>query len=141
MCPLTTVLTLHRAQTAISRRLDASLGNGIGATDLAVLTKLRDAPENKLRRIDLARALSLTPSGITRLLLPLEKIGLVTRESNPEDARVAYATLTDAGRIMTDEATVQGDLIATEWLACLEADEVEQLAIIVDKLVAERTVR
>lgn len=134
---LETVLTLHRAQTAISRRLDAALGNGIGATDLAVLTTLRDAPEQKLRRVDLARAMALTPSGITRLLLPLEKIGLVTRESNPEDARVAFAMLTDAGRTVVDEATVQGELIAAEWLGRLEPSEITQLSEIVKKLAAE----
>jgi DNA-binding MarR family transcriptional regulator len=53
-----------------------------------------------LRRVDLAAAVGLSPSGVTRALAPLERRGLVARQPNPRDARVAFASLTDAGRVL-----------------------------------------
>jgi DNA-binding MarR family transcriptional regulator len=51
-----------------------------------------------LKRVELARTLLLTPSGITRLLRGLEDAGLVERATCQTDLRVTYAQLTDAGR-------------------------------------------
>jgi DNA-binding MarR family transcriptional regulator len=56
-----------------------------------------------MRRVDLAQALGLSASGVTRGLIPLERIGLVVREPDPRDARVAYAALTPTGRERLDE--------------------------------------
>lgn len=76
----------------MSRRFDAGLG-GISLNECIILSSLLQAPENKMRRIDLAEKIGFTPSGITRLLLPMEKIGLVFREKNEHDARVSYVIL------------------------------------------------
>ena len=46
----------------------------------------------------------MTTSGVARQLGPLERIGLVGRESNPRDARLALVTLTDTGRRIAGEA-------------------------------------
>lgn len=50
----------------------------------------------------------MTPNFVaisTRLLIPLEKIGLVARERDARDARVGYAVLTKAGeRVLKDAA-------------------------------------
>ncbi|MDZ7871614.1 MAG: MarR family transcriptional regulator [Rheinheimera sp.] len=48
------------------------------------------------RRSDLVELVGLSPSGITRLLLPLEKIGRVEKERNPRDARVSLVILSEA---------------------------------------------
>jgi DNA-binding MarR family transcriptional regulator len=58
---------------------------------------LSRADEEGMRRIDLANALQLSPSGITRLLDRLEDQGLVGKGACKEDARVSYAILTEAG--------------------------------------------
>ena len=58
-----------------------------------------------MRRIDLAESLQLTPSGVTRLLDGLERVGLVEKASCPSDARVTYAVLTDAGRAKLEQAS------------------------------------
>lgn len=57
-----------------------------------------------MRRNELAERVGLSPSGITRLLNPLEKIGLVEKESNPRDARVSLVTLSGSGRQVFEEA-------------------------------------
>ena len=102
---LETAIALQRAQAAIARRLDGDLGSrhGVSLTDFTVLVNLAGAPGGRLRRVDLADALGLTPSGVTRGLAPLERIGLVERETDPRDARVAYAKITDTGRARLKE--------------------------------------
>jgi DNA-binding MarR family transcriptional regulator len=62
---------------------------------LLVLSRAEDA---RMKRVELARRLMLTPSGITRLLEGLEQEGLVRRTTCPTDLRVAYAELTPDGR-------------------------------------------
>lgn len=101
-------LRMARAWAALSRRLDNSLGSlhGISFADYQLLLSLHRAPGGRLRRVDLAEKLGLTASGVTRSLLPLEKIGLVGRQSDPRDARVGYATITPAGSELVLNASV-----------------------------------
>ena len=93
-------LKLVRVQTALVKRFDARLSglHGVSFADLMVLIQLGRAQGGRMRRVDLAQALGLSASGVTRGLVPLERIGLVVREPDPRDARVAYAALTATGR-------------------------------------------
>ncbi|MFI6155459.1 MarR family winged helix-turn-helix transcriptional regulator [Kitasatospora sp. NPDC051170] len=98
--PLDTALRLVRAQAALVKRFDSTLGglHGVSLSDFTLLLHLGQAPGGRMRRVDLAEALGLTASGVTRGLAPLERIGLVSREAAARDARVAYAALTPTGR-------------------------------------------
>ena len=49
---------------------------------------------------ELARAVVLSRSGLTRLVDRLENAGLLCREPDPSDRRGAFAVLTDEGRDM-----------------------------------------
>jgi DNA-binding MarR family transcriptional regulator len=93
-------IRLLRAHAALSRRMDASLrdAHGLSLREYEVLLTLSDAPEGRLRRVDLASRVLLTQGGVTRLLVPLERAGLVARAASESDRRVAYAELTPAGR-------------------------------------------
>lgn len=90
---------LLRGHASARRRLSADLSreHGLSVTDYEALLLLSRADEARLRRIDLAGSLSLTQSGVTRLLDGLESAGLVEKGACPEDARVTYAVLTEAG--------------------------------------------
>jgi DNA-binding MarR family transcriptional regulator len=66
--------------------------------DYEVLLHLSHADDRRLRRVDLAQRVLLTPSGITRLLEGLEREGYVERATCDSDARVTYAQLTDEGQ-------------------------------------------
>jgi DNA-binding MarR family transcriptional regulator len=90
---------LLRAHAALTRRFSAELLNEHGLTlnDYEVLLHLAHAPERRLRRVDLAERVLLTPSGITRLLGGLERAGYVERAGCQSGARVTYAVLTDEG--------------------------------------------
>jgi DNA-binding MarR family transcriptional regulator len=88
-----------RAHAAVTRQLSARLEatHGLTLSDYDVLVQLYYAPERSLRRVDIARAVLLTASGITRLLDGLERAGWVEKRACASDARVSYAVLTDAG--------------------------------------------
>jgi len=101
--PLSLLSAITRASAVVSRRFSS---HGLSFTDFMILQKIDSAPGQKLRRIDLAEELGLTASGITRLLLPLEKLGIVKRLTDDADARARFATLTKAGKNMLEEATV-----------------------------------
>lgn len=111
-------LRLARAQATLVRRLDQVLGgyHGISFSDFMLLHYLNRAPGGRLRRVDLAERQGLTASGVTRTLLPLEKIGLVERQQDPRDARVAYAAITATGREMLTNATTVADQISKDLL-------------------------
>jgi DNA-binding MarR family transcriptional regulator len=69
------------------------------------LLRLSRAKNSRMRRVDLARALLLTPSGVTRLLSRLEQAGFVAKGSSDRDARVSSVLITHRGRARLAEAT------------------------------------
>ena len=125
MSVLEEFLGIRRAVALWESRVDAELGaiHGLGLSDFAALHHLAEAPNRRLRRVDLARRLALTPSGVTRLLGPLERRGIVTRESNDHDARATYAVLTRAGHALVKNATSTIEGIAERILGSLDAKD------------------
>lgn len=109
-------LNMAKIHAVVTRRFDASL-NGLSLTDFLILHHLSLALDEKMRRIDLAEAIGLTASGVTRLLAPMEKIGLVKREKNAQDARVSYVTLAPGGKRKLSETLEYAELLAQEILA------------------------
>ena len=95
-----------RAHAAVTRELSTRLEgqHGLTLSDFDVLVQLSHAPEGALRRVDLARSVLLSPSGITRLLDGLERCGWVEKRRCDSDARVTYAALTEAGRAKLEAA-------------------------------------
>ena len=81
------------------RELNAQLikEHGLTFSDYDVLIRLSHAPERRMRRVDLAGSVLISPSGITRLLEGLERCGYVERAECETDRRVVYAVLTDSG--------------------------------------------
>ncbi len=96
------LFSLYRANAIINRRL---AGHGLDFNDFMILYHLNSAPEKKLRRIDLANKLGFTASGVTRLLLPLEKLGIIKRAEGDDDNRARFASLTRAGEELLHDAT------------------------------------
>jgi DNA-binding MarR family transcriptional regulator len=88
-----------RAHAAVTRELSARLesSHGLTLSDFDVLVQLFHADGHRLRRVDLARQVLLTASGITRLLDGLERAGWVEKARCESDQRVTYAVLTEAG--------------------------------------------
>ena len=92
-------LTTH---ATLVERIEAELA----ANDLPplawydVLWELEKADDGKLRMHEIAHAVVLSRSNLTRLIDRLEHAGLTTRERCADDRRGAYAAITPAGREM-----------------------------------------
>lgn len=103
----TLALAFAAAWNRLERRLDHSLGaiRGISLAEYRLLRALGDAPGAQSSRVDLAQAVGLTPSGVTRALRPMEKLGIVSTVKSKRDARLAIAALTPAGREVLNDAS------------------------------------
>jgi DNA-binding MarR family transcriptional regulator len=120
---LDTLFDLSLARTQLARDVDHPLSaHSISLADLAILRELRLEPTRKLRRSELAQRLGVTPSGIARQVAPLERIGLVARESHDRDARLALVVLTDTGTQIVDDALVTAEAAADRALAARWSD-------------------
>lgn len=123
------------AGSRISRRLEHTFSlHGISFTEFRVLHHLASAPGECMRRVELAEAVALTPSGVTRLLNPMEKIHLVEKEKNPRDARVSLVRLSRAGRTIYRDALTSFTSRAGEMTAVLNSPERTQLLTALEKL-------
>jgi DNA-binding MarR family transcriptional regulator len=126
-----------RAHAAVTRQLSTRLEaeHGLTLSDYDVLVQLYHAPDHILRRVDIARAVLLTASGITRLLDGLVRGGWVEKRSCKSDARVSYAALTTEG-LKRFEAARRSHLADIEELfgSRFGAEEREQLAELLGRL-------
>ena len=117
----------------IVRALDTELEqeHGLPLSSYDVLIQLSLAPDRRLRMFELADAIVLSRSGLTRLVDRLERAGLVERERGEVDPRQMYACLTDRGVEALAEATpthLAG--IKERFLERLSKEQTEQLAAI-----------
>jgi len=103
----TLALTFAAAWNLLERRLDNSLGSvrGISWAEYRLLRALGDAHDSRASRVNLAQTVGLTPSGVTRALRPMEKLGIVSTVKSKRDARLAIAALTPAGRELLNDAS------------------------------------
>jgi DNA-binding MarR family transcriptional regulator len=128
---------LAGAHATLTRALSSELvaKHGLTLNDYGCLLLLSRAEEEGMRRIDLANALQLSPSGITRLLDRLEDQGLVGKGACKEDARVSYAILTEPGLEKLREAAPGhvGD-IERRLGAALDREEMQTLAELLGRL-------
>jgi DNA-binding MarR family transcriptional regulator len=112
----TAIIGLLRAQAGIAERFNRGLGliHGLGLNEVLLLMHLERAPLSRLSRVELAQRLSISPSTVTRMTAPQEKIGVVGRQSNPRDARLAYVVLTPAGRKAIANARASLEVMAAD---------------------------
>jgi DNA-binding MarR family transcriptional regulator len=93
-----------------------------------VLVNLESAPDRRMRMSELADAVLLSRSGLTRLVERLERDGLLSRADCPGDARGSFAVLTRAGLSKLAEARkthLSG--VREKFLGQFSDDELEQL--------------
>lgn len=124
--------SLARYHAEALKRMDANLSiHGISYSEYLVLYHLSTGPAVGRPRIELARAVGLSASGVTRLLTPMEKMGLVRKEGHPRDARMSLVVLTEAGRTILDDTTVTVEHVASDMLDSLPKAYQEALSRLV----------
>ena len=90
-----------RTTSALERSLHE---HGLGVSEYEVLERLAMGDKDERRMHDLAEAVHLSQSALSRVVARLEADGLVTRAMCAEDRRGIFACLTDAGRERYDAA-------------------------------------
>lgn len=126
-----------QSHASILRALDAELvaEHGLTSRDYEVLLYLAQAPDRRLPMSALAERTMLTRSGITRLVDGLVTNGMIERRACPEDARISYASLTDAGYQRLREAGCSHvTSIRRLFLSRYSPAEIEQLAALLARL-------
>jgi len=127
-----------RAYAAVTRRLEADLHaeRDLGLAEYDALVQLAQAEGWRLRMSELAERVVLSRSGVSRLVDRLEAAGLVARAACTEDARVAWATLTDAGLArLRDASPVHLRGVETHFLAQIPDGDREALVRVLEGVV------
>ena len=90
---------LIRVMVTLPRALDHDLlhSAGLALHEYVVLLNLSEAADREMRMTELADAVALSPSRITRLVDDLRVRGLVTKFRSVTDGRGNVARLTDKG--------------------------------------------
>jgi DNA-binding MarR family transcriptional regulator len=109
-----------RAHALLWKELDGELERlyGLPLSSFEVLVQLSEADEGRMRMNELAEAVALSRSGLCRLIDRLARGGLIERSPCPDDARGAFAVITDLGLRRLHEVspayvqTVRGDFLA-----------------------------
>jgi DNA-binding MarR family transcriptional regulator len=106
-----------------------------------VLVQLSEAGDRQLRMQELASAVLLSKSGLTRLIDRMERAGLVSRRPCEDDRRGTYAVLTDAGlQRLRDAAPTHVRGVAEHFTTLLDDHEAAVLAQALGRI-AERARR
>jgi DNA-binding MarR family transcriptional regulator len=96
-------LELHgRLRGGAEARLEEAAGLSVSA--LGVMGRLLRAEGLTLRQVELAAAMGLSVSRVSRIVDALEQRGLLERRPCPADARATNVRLTDAGLALTRRA-------------------------------------
>lgn len=130
------IKALWLRSTLLTKQLNNSLGyvHGIGFSEYMVLSSLVEAPNKTLARIDLAESIGRTASGVTKMLQPMEKIGLIQKETGARDARVSLVKISKAGERVFKDATTTLDQNSESMLANLTAKQARELLAFLNML-------
>jgi DNA-binding MarR family transcriptional regulator len=128
--------SLFRAQVAVMRTLAADFPTrDISFNEYDVLFNLSRQPDRELRLRDLNKHVLLTQPSVSRLVDRLTARGLLAKCPEPSDGRGTVIRLTDAGYDMFRRVAVEHMKTITERVGGkLSPDELEQLAVLCDKL-------
>jgi DNA-binding MarR family transcriptional regulator len=125
-----------RVHSAVFRELDRQLlaEHGFGIDSYAVMVTLVGVPGRKVPIGELGLRRNLSPSGISRSVDRLTKLGLVERANNPDDGRSFLVGLTANGLRSLREAQVSHHRIVREMLlAHLDRSDLKRLGELWEK--------
>lgn len=125
------------AQLLLAARLSRQIGNrlsmhGISVSEYVLLQYLAGGRE--ISRIELAEYLSMSASGVTRMLQPLEKNGVVESVKNPRDSRQSLVKLTAAGLQLLQDASSSFTQKCQELTTAFTPAQLERYAELLQKI-------
>jgi DNA-binding MarR family transcriptional regulator len=122
---------LLAAHATLIRELDGQLraAHGLGVSEFDVLITLFNGAERGVRMTDLAKAIMLSPAGLTHMVTRLERDRLAERAVDPADRRSFLVRLTPGGRDRLDAARVTHNaVIRNRFTARLTDPQLHQLS-------------
>ncbi|MDQ3910948.1 MAG: MarR family transcriptional regulator [Actinomycetota bacterium] len=126
-----------RAHASIVKELDAELraAHGLPLSSFDVLVQLSLAANGRMQMYELAEAVHISRSGLTRLADRLERQGLIERHRDERDPRRVFAYITRSGLERLAETTpthLTG--VRRRFLERLSRTQVRQLAVVWNQL-------
>lgn len=117
---------ISAVQQAVLGRVAAA---GIPAQWIAVLRLLHDATDQRMTMSEIARNLTMSSGGFTKLADRMARDGLIDRRGVSTDRRVVHAVLTERGRILAEECTrAYNEAVASLVLAAISERDVKALS-------------
>lgn len=135
----TNALRLLQSADEIKARLSGEFSavHGLSVNEFFLLMHLEQATTHRLSRVELAKRMHISASTVTRMAAPMEKIGLVDRQTDTKDARLAFVVVTDAGLQKLNEARVTFAKQAGYMFSDrLDETELNQLSTMLGRLVS-----
>ncbi len=133
--PKTAEDALAQLMMTVGRRFRARLdGDTVDPSQAALLYTLKT--RGALRLGDIAEAMKLDASTVSRHVQQLGDRGFIERGPDPEDGRASIITLTDDGRAGLTSSFEQRRAILAEAIADWNDDEREQLRAQLSRLAA-----
>lgn len=110
----------------LNRELHES--HGLSLTDYAILVRLSEEPDRRLRMTDLAASSGLSKSRLSHQMSRLEARGLTSRSACQDDARGMNAELTQEGfDVLSAAAHIHVEGVRTHLLDLLTPEQVSGL--------------
>ena len=117
---------LTAAQHSLRLAIDTAMRDlGVTAPQYAVLRFLDESPG--MSGADLARRAFVTPQTMNRIIVNLDKAGLIERAPHAKSGRVLDTRLSPAGRRLLGRCRERVDAVENTMLSGLTAAEREQL--------------
>lgn len=138
----TNALRLLQAADVFKAELSGEFSSvhGLSVNEFMLMLHLDTAPMHRLARVELAKRMHVNASTITRMVAPMEKIGLLDRQTHERDARLSFVVLTKTGRTRLSEArdtfTKRAEKVFDDrW----DKAELDQLSAMLHRLTAGST--
>ncbi len=132
------ITAVNRLSRRLTRWYDRQLAAlGINSGEWIVLEQLaRTAGDEPLTPSRLAAVSNVAPSSMTHRLDRLAARGLIDREADTSNRTRVLVRLTDAGYEIYAKAIRDADLVESDLLASLNADQVEELGALLEHVIA-----
>lgn len=137
---LYTTLMFSKIGNELENSLDSLLQNyGLSSGRFLMLALLqRPGNENGLKPTELAQTLGVTQATMSGLISNLEKSGYILKESNGQDARSYTIKPSESGRKVYLEVLPTWVEKLKDYYTVYTSEEIEQLALLLGKLVTQK---
>ena len=134
---------MFRAMNQFRKLKFAEMFPELCKTDFFVMCTIMDKGDNgQITISELASRAKMLPSAISRTLKGLEERGYVERNVNKNDRRNTYVELTDAGKLVTEEARKTMAEFGKSVMAQVDEDDMKRLICYLDNIyrIAEKEI-